>query len=61
MIDKPLPINCIVGYFRQASRSANDTVTDRSQVFVFLDFRTLLNAYKPRVSVNNFVIRSYQF
>ena len=61
MIDKPLPINCIVGYFRQASRSANDMVIDRSQVFVFLDFMTLLNAYKPSVSVNNFVIRLYQF
>lgn len=60
MIDKPFPINCVVRNLRQASRPANDTVIDRRQVFVFLDFRTFLNAYIPGVSANDFIIRAYQ-
>ena len=60
MIDKPFPINCVVRNLRQASWPANDTVIDRSKVFVSLDFRALLNADKTGVSVNNFIIRTYQ-
>ena len=41
--------------YRQDSRSADDTIIDRSQMFVFLDFRTFLNAYIPGISVNDFM------
>ena len=61
MIDKPFPINCVVRNLRQASRPANDSVIDRRNVFVSLDFKALLNADKTGVSVNNFIIRTYQF
>ena len=56
-----VPINRIAGYLLQAARAAIDTIVDAGQVRVGYDLFPFLDAKVAGVSVDNFVVLTYEF
>ena len=55
-----IPIHRIAGYLLQAARAAIDAIVDRGQVRVGYDLFPLLDAKVAGVSVDNFIVLTYE-